>query len=167
MLAIKLLEGEETSVERKGEHIFTASFLLRRPLLQAISLEQPGDLLIDEIDRGDADFEAFILEVLSDFQIRIPDLGTIQAKSIPYVILTSNGTRDLSDTLRRRCLYHYAAPPIDIELRTVNARLAILEQALVGQVVRFEHRYVRASKNGGVLMKCMTPAGYGAILKRK
>ncbi|MEE8057771.1 MAG: VWA domain-containing protein [Pseudomonadales bacterium] len=140
LLAIKMWESEKISLEEKEQHIFAESFLLQRPLLQSISLEQPGVLLIDEIDRADEEFEAFLLEVLSDFQISIPELGTIQAKSIPYVILTSNGTRELSDALRRRCLYHYVEyPSVDEELRIINARLPGLEQALVGQVVRFVH----------------------------
>jgi MoxR-like ATPase len=138
LLAIKIWEGEHVSAAEKERHIFEEGFLLRRPLLQAISMETPPVLLVDEIDRADEEFEAYLLEVLSDFQISIPELGTIEATSIPYVILTSNATRELSDALRRRCLYHYVDyPSADKELRIVNARLPDIEQALAGQIVRF------------------------------
>ncbi|MEC7670610.1 MAG: MoxR family ATPase, partial [Pseudomonadota bacterium] len=93
------------------EQLFSEKYLLKRPLLQAISQETPAVLLLDEIDRADEEFEAYLLEILSDFQITIPELGTIQAKSHPHVILTANGTRDLSDALRRRCLYVYVDYP--------------------------------------------------------
>ena len=105
LLSIKMQEANKDSVS--DQHIFSQEFLLKRPLLEAISLPQSPVLLIDEIDRADEEFEAFLLEVLSDFQISIAELGTITATSIPHVILTSNGTRDLSDALRRRCLYYY------------------------------------------------------------
>ncbi len=138
LLAIKIWEGEETSAAEKERHIFEEDFLLRRPLLQAISMDRSPVLLVDEIDRADEEFEAFLLELLSDFQITIPELGTIEAKSIPYVVLTSNATRELSDALRRRCLYHYVDYPDEgKELRIVNARLPGIEPALAGQIVRF------------------------------
>ena len=138
LLAIKIWEDEKASAAEKEKHIFEEDFLLKRPLLQAISMARPPVLLIDEIDRADEEFEAYLLEVLSDFQISIPELGTIKATSIPYVILTSNGTRELSDALRRRCLYHYVDYPTeDKELRIVNARLPGIDQALAGQIVRF------------------------------
>ncbi len=95
-------------------------------------------LLVDEIDRADEEFEAYLLELLSDFQISIPELGTIVAKSVPYVVLTSNGTRELSDALRRRCLYHYVDYPDEAkELRILDARLPGLEGGLAAQVVCF------------------------------
>ena len=138
ILAIKIWEGEEVSAEEKERHIFAREFLLERPLLQAITQDEPPVLLVDEIDRADEEFEAFLLELLSDFQISIPELGTITAKSVPYVVLTSNGTRELSDALRRRCLYHYVDYPDEAkELRILDARLPDLEGGLAAQVVRF------------------------------
>jgi MoxR-like ATPase len=105
LLAIQAHQGQNAS--EVEEQIFSEKYLLERPLLAAIRREEPPVLLIDEIDRADDEFEAFLLELLSDFQISIPELGTIKATSIPHVVLTSNGTRELSDALRRRCLYHY------------------------------------------------------------
>ncbi len=138
LLAIKLWEGEELSADEKERHIFRDEFLLRRPLLQAISMETAPVLLIDEIDRADEEFEAYLLEVLSDFQVSIPELGTIRAKTVPFVVLTSNDTRELSDALRRRCLYHYMDfPTEDKELRIVLARVPGIERALAEQIVRF------------------------------
>ena len=138
LLAIKIWEGEGRSAEEKERHIFEESFLLKRPLLKAISANTAPVLLVDEIDRADEEFEAYLLEVLSDFQISIPELGTVTAKAIPYVVLTSNGTRELSDALRRRCLYHYVDfPGADKELRIVLARLPGIDERLAGQVVRF------------------------------
>ncbi len=138
LLAIKIWEQEEASTSEKEEHIFQKDFLLQRPLLEAISQETAPVLLIDEIDRADEEFEAFLLEVLSDFQISIPELGTIQAKSIPYVVLTCNGTRELSDALRRRCLYHYVEYPDEgKEVRILQARMPGIDLRLAGQVVRF------------------------------
>src|SRR5215471_15025166 len=108
LLAIKLQEKSEQTVKEKEKHIFSYEFLLQRPLLLSILEEDaPPVLLIDEIDRADEAFEAFLLELLSDFQITVPELGTIRAKHIPYVILTSNRSRELSDALKRRCLYHW------------------------------------------------------------
>ena len=118
--------------------LFSETYLLKRPLLQSISEVQPTVLLIDEIDRADEEFEAYLLEVLSDFQISIPELGTIKAISIPLVILTSNGTRELSDALRRRCLYHYIDyPDYDKELRIVLARAPDIGANLAAQIVAF------------------------------
>ena len=138
LLTIKLQESEDTSVAEKMQHIFGDEFLLKRPLLQAISLSEAPVLLIDEIDRADEEFEAYLLEMLSDFQISIPELGTISATSIPYVILTSNGTRELSDALRRRCLYYFVDyPSFDKELRIVTRRLPDISKQLAGQVVEY------------------------------
>lgn len=111
LLAIKLLEDDDRSASEKEKDIFSEAYLLKRPLLEAISAEPAAVLLIDEIDRADEAFEAYLLELLSDYQVSIPELGTIQARSRPLVILTSNGTRELSDALRRRCLYHYVDYP--------------------------------------------------------
>jgi MoxR-like ATPase len=134
LLSIKIQEGKELSASDK--QIFSEEFLLKRPLLEAISQPQPPVLLIDEIDRADEEFEAFLLEVLSDFQISIPELGTIKATSIPHVILTSNGTRELSDALRRRCLYYYVDyPDFEKELRIVQKRLPDISRQLSSQVV--------------------------------
>lgn len=139
LLAIKLME-KSTHNEQLENNIFSEQYLLKRPLLNAITQHKPPVLLIDEIDRADEEFEAYLLEVLSDFQISVPELGTIQATSRPYVILTSNGTRELSDALRRRCLYHYVEyPEFDKELRIVNTRLPDAGLKLSRQVVAFVH----------------------------
>jgi MoxR-like ATPase len=138
LLAIKMQETEARSVADKERHVFGEDYLLRRPLLQAISRPSSPVLLIDEVDRADEEFEAYLLEVLADFQISIPELGTIKATSIPYVLLTSNGTRELSDALRRRCLYHYVDyPDYDKELRIVLKRIPGIEERLAGQIVTF------------------------------
>ena len=138
LLAIKIWEQDSRSSEEKEQHVFDPAFLLKRPLLQAISLPEPPVLLIDEIDRADEAFEAYLLEVLSDFQVSIPELGTVKATSIPQVVLTSNATRELSDALRRRCLYHYVDyPSEDKELRIVLARVPGIATALAQQIVRF------------------------------
>lgn len=118
--------------------IFSEDYLLERPLLQAIRQDIPPVLLIDEIDRADEEFEAYLLEVLADFQITVPEIGTITAKSRPLVILTANGTRDLSDALRRRCLYaHVDYPDRKTELAILDARCPGLGAALAGQIVGF------------------------------
>ncbi|MEJ2381432.1 MAG: MoxR family ATPase [Gammaproteobacteria bacterium] len=153
LLAIKIQETEGYSAEEKERHIFSEEFLLRRPLLQAISMPEPPVLLVDEIDRADEEFEAYLLEMLSDFQVSIPELGTIRATSIPYVVLTSNATRELSDALRRRCLYYYVDyPSMDKELRIVNRHLPDIDQQLAGQVVGFVHglRELDLRRNPGV-----------------
>jgi len=124
--------------ELSEQQLFSETYLMKRPLLQSISEKQPAVLLIDEIDRADEEFEAYLLEVLSDFQISIPELGTIKASSIPLVVLTSNGTRELSDALRRRCLYHFIDyPDYDKELRIVLARLPQTGANLAAQIVAF------------------------------
>lgn len=145
LLAIKLLERSKLSPESAEHQIFSEAYLLKRPLLQAITQERSPVLLIDEIDRADEEFEAYLLEVLSDFQISVPELGTIRATSRPYVILTSNGTRELSDALRRRCLYYYVEyPDFDKELRIVSTRLPEIGQQLARQVVAFVQALRRA-----------------------
>ena len=139
LLAIKIEEKIERTVEEKEKHIFSKEFLLERPLLQSILAEEASPvLLIDEIDRADESFEAFLLELLSDFQITVPEMGTIQAKHVPYVILTSNRTRELSDALKRRCLYHWIdCPSFEKEMKIVRAKLPGIEEELGSQVVRF------------------------------
>jgi MoxR-like ATPase len=138
LLAIKIQESEGHPAGERERHIFSEAFLLKRPLLQAITLPESPVLLVDEIDRADEEFEAYLLELLSDFQISIPELGTIPATSIPYVVLTSNGTRELSDALRRRCLYYYVDHPSPgKELRIVCRHLPQIERDLARQIVAF------------------------------
>jgi MoxR-like ATPase len=139
LLAIKLQEKSEQTVEEKEKHIFSREFLLERPLLLSILEEEAAPvLLIDEVDRADEAFEAFLLELLSDFQVTVPELGTIKAKHVPYVILTSNRSRELSDALKRRCLYHWIDyPSFEKEMKIVRARLPGVEEELGKQVVRF------------------------------
>jgi MoxR-like ATPase len=135
LLAIKAREGADA--DEIEEHIFSERYLLERPLLAAIRRLDPPVLLIDEVDRADEEFEAFLLELLSDFQVSIPELGTITATAIPRVVLTSNGTRELSDALRRRCLYHYVDfPDVEREARIILARLPGIDAALAAQVAR-------------------------------
>jgi MoxR-like ATPase len=138
LLSIKARETAGQAAAEIEQSIFSADYLLERPLLAAIRQAQPPVLLIDEVDRADEEFEALLLEVLADFQITIPEFGTITATSIPRVILTSNATRELSDALRRRCLYHYVDyPSIDLETRILLARVPGLEVALAGQIAAF------------------------------
>src|SRR5215469_1061800 len=139
LLAIKIEEKTRQTVEEKEKHIFSREFLLERPLLLAIQAREFSPvLLVDEVDRADEAFEAFLLELLSDFQITIPELGTIRARHVPHVILTSNRSRELSDALKRRCLYHWIEyPSLEKEMRIVAARLPHIEDQLAGQVVRF------------------------------
>ena len=138
LLAIKAQEQGGKGADEIEAEIFSERFLLRRPLLEAISQKQPPVLLVDEIDRADEEFEAYLLEVLADFQITIPELGTIEAVSVPHVILTSNGTRALSDALRRRCLYAYIDfPDEERERHIISQRLPGIDAELAGQVARF------------------------------
>jgi MoxR-like ATPase len=137
LLAIKTREGIGENADDIEEQIFSEKYLLERPLLAAIRREQPPVLLIDEVDRADEEFEAFLLELLSDFQVSIPELGTIKATAIPHVVLTSNGTRELSDALRRRCLYHYIDfPDVDREARIILTRIAGIDTSLALQIAR-------------------------------
>ena len=138
LLAIKLLEDDERGIAAKEQDIFSERYLLKRPLLEAISVDTTAVLLIDEIDRADEAFEAFLLELLSDFQLSIPELGTVRAKSRPLVVITSNGTRELSDALRRRCLYQYIDyPDYDKELAIVRIRAPEVAAQLARQIVAF------------------------------
>lgn len=124
--------------------LFSRDFLLERPLLQAISSTQATVLLVDEVDRADEAFEAFLLEVLADYQITVPELGTIRATHVPLVILTSNGTRELSDALRRRCLYHWLDyPSLHREIDIVRHTLPSAESMLIEQAVVFVQRLRR------------------------
>jgi MoxR-like ATPase len=139
LLAIRL--HENTAQTLAEADLFARPYLLERPLLKAISSPQPCVLLIDEIDRADEGFEAFLLEILADYQITIPELGTVRALHVPQVLLTSNGTRELSDALRRRCLYHWLDyPSLAREIDIVRATLPEAESALVDQAVGFVQR---------------------------
>ncbi len=135
LLAIRASGETGKAVE---DRIFSREYLLERPLLQAIQQDVPPVLLIDEIDRADEEFEAYLLEILSEFQITVPELGTITATTRPIVILTANGTRDLSDALRRRCLYaHVDYPDRKTELAILRARCPDVQAQLAGQIVGF------------------------------
>ena len=140
MLELRLQEARGVDKDLIGRNIFSEEFLLKRPLLQAI---EPADgklkvLLIDEIDRSDEEFEAFLLEVLSDFQITIPEIGTIKAERPPVVVLTSNRTRELHDALKRRCLFHWVEyPDYERELRILTTRVPAIQEVLSSQVCLF------------------------------
>ena len=137
--AIRALEGQ-------ADQFFSREFLLPRPLLAAITSPQPVVLLIDEVDRADEEFEAFLLEVLSEGQVSIPELGTLRAERPPRVILTSNDSRDLSDALRRRCLYLYVDyPGPDEELAIVESRVPGISATLAQQLVRFTQSLRKSS----------------------
>ena len=133
------LDGNRgTAIDDIETRIFSADYLLERPLLRAIRQEKPPVLLIDEIDRADEEFEAYLLEILSDFQVTIPEMGTIIATSKPIVVLTANGTRDLSDALRRRCIYNFVPyPDRTTELAILRARCPLVEPTLAAQIVSF------------------------------
>ena len=143
LLHIRLLEGAGSSREEMEHEIFSPRFLVRRPLLQAIESDgtHPPVLLIDEIDRSDDEFEAFLLELLSDFQISIPEIGTIKAKEAPAVVVTSNRTREIHDALKRRCLYFWIDyPTVDKEYEIVLTRIPGVPEGLAAQVSRFIHQ---------------------------
>lgn len=136
LLAIRL---NETAGSSLGEaDLFQREYLLERPLLQSISHDGPCVLLIDEVDRADEAFEAFLLEVLAEYQLTVPELGTIVARQIPQVFLTSNGTRDLSDALRRRCLYHWLDyPTLEREMAIVKSAVPEADRSLIEESVQF------------------------------
>jgi MoxR-like ATPase len=143
MLRIKLEEVEHGDRETVETEIFTQDYLIKRPLLEAIQTEgaNPPVLLIDEIDRADMEFEAFLLEVLSDFQITIPEIGTISAKHRPYVFLTSNRTREIHDALKRRCLYHWIEyPTFEKEYEIITTKFPAAEAAMARQICAFMQR---------------------------
>jgi MoxR-like ATPase len=140
MLKIKLEEGGGRSRDELEHLIFGEEFLLKRPLLDAIMSDgtAPPVLLIDEVDRSDEEFEAFLLEILSDFQITIPEIGTIKAEQRPFVILTSNRTREIHDALKRRCLYLWLDyPTFEKEYQIVRTKIPGIHQALAEQICRF------------------------------
>ena len=144
IMQIRLLEAQgETQKERLEQEIFSPEFLIKRPLLQSLEASQQGTppvLLIDELDRADEEFEAFLLEILSDYQVTIPEIGTIQAENPPLVIITSNRTREVHDALKRRCLYHWIEyPTYEKELRIVKTKVPELPHQLAREIVHFLH----------------------------
>ena len=141
LLEIRLAEAGAGDRAALRDNLFSEAFLLERPLLQAIRCAEPCVLLIDEIDRADEAFEAFLLEMLSEYQVTVPELGTLQARSKPLVVLTSNGTRDLSDALRRRCLFHYLDfPTLARETQIVRSLVPEAAGRLVEEAVAFVQR---------------------------
>ena len=138
LLHIKLEENSDKSVEEKERDIFSEDFLLKRPLLQAITHPKPPVLLIDELDRADEEFESFLLEVLSEWQITIPEMGPVRAAQPPHAVLTSNRTRELSDAVRRRCLYLWIDyPDFDKEQAIVRQKVPGIDDILAEQICRF------------------------------
>ena len=154
LLHIKLSENSRRALGEEEHEIFSESFLLRRPLLMAISQKDRSPvLLVDEVDRSDEEFEAFMLEIFADWQVTIPEIGTIKATHPPHVVLTSNRTRELSDALRRRCLYLWIDyPAFDKELRIIERKVPGLDQRLARDVARFMEslRRMRLAKVPGV-----------------
>jgi MoxR-like ATPase len=141
MLQIRALSEHQVMGEEAVDKLFGPKFLLERPLLEAVRAGDRSVLLIDEVDRADDEFEAFLLEVLSDFQISIPEIGTIKAESAPLVVLTSNRTRELHDALKRRCLYHWIGyPPAEREVQIVLIREPGVSEALARNVVAAVNR---------------------------
>ncbi|MCI5083305.1 MAG: MoxR family ATPase [Saprospiraceae bacterium] len=153
LLYLKMGEQDQLSLEEKEETIFSDRFLLKRPLLQAITHHKAPVLLIDEVDRADEEFESFLLELLSDWQISIPEIGTIKATHIPQVIVTSNRVRELSEALRRRCLYLYISyPEFDKELKIIQQKVPGIDDRLGVQICKFmqELRQLKLAKVPGV-----------------
>jgi MoxR-like ATPase len=153
LLAIKLLEHDTRPADAKEQDIFSERYLLARPLLEAITCDVPPVLLIDEVDRADEAFEAFLLELLSDFQVSIPELGTLRAVTRPFVVITSNGTRELSDALRRRCLYQYIDyPSYAKELAILELKVPEAAGQLARQIVAFvqDTRRMELRKKPGI-----------------
>jgi len=140
LLRIKMDENSDRTPEEIGHVIYSEPYLIKRPLLEAI-LSSQNDLLvllIDELDRADEEFEAFLLEILSDFQVSIPEIGTVKATHKPLVVITSNRTRDIHDALKRRCLYHWIDyPDLEKEKQIIRARIPQIEEALAEQVAGF------------------------------
>lgn len=153
LLHLKMTEHDTHSIDEKERTIFSEPFLMKRPLLQAITHSKKPVLLIDEVDRSDEEFESFLLEVLSDWQITIPEIGTIKATHIPQVILTGNRTRELSEALRRRCLYLYIDyPDFDKEWLIVKNKIPGIDAKLGEQITRFmqELRKMKLEKTPGL-----------------
>jgi MoxR-like ATPase len=139
MLRLRMAENEGLAAAEAEATIFARDYLLERPILRALSRKEgPAVLLVDEVDRADEGFEAFLLEVLSDFQVTIPELGTLRAAHVPYVVLTSNGTREIGDALRRRCLYLWIDhPSLEKEVRILRSRVPGAGERLALEVGRF------------------------------
>jgi MoxR-like ATPase len=153
LLHLKMVEHNGQSVDEKEKTIFSDEFLMKRPLLQAITHHKKPVLLIDEVDRSDEEFESFLLEVLSDWQITIPETGTIKATYIPQVILTSNRTRELSEALRRRCLYLYIDyPDFEKEWMIVTNKVPSIDKKVGEQICRFMQalRNMKLEKSPGI-----------------
>ncbi len=140
LLRIKMDEQCGLSPEEMGQVIYSEPYLIKRPLLEAIQSSHGNTpvLLIDELDRADEEFEAFLLEILSDFQVSIPEVGTLKATQKPMVVITSNRTRDIHDALKRRCFYHWIDyPDLDKEMKIIQARVPKLEESLIHQIAIF------------------------------
>ena len=138
LISIRAAADDGISREQIEKHVFSKDFLLERPLLMSITQKRSPVLLIDEIDRADEEFEAFLLETLSDYQVSIPELGTVSFVTKPIVVLTSNGTRDLSDALRRRCLYSYVEyPDRTTEIDILKVKQPNIDSKLAGQIIDF------------------------------
>ena len=138
LISIRAAADDGISREQIEKHVFSKDFLLERPLLMSITQKRSPVLLIDEIDRADEEFEAFLLEILSDYQVSIPELGTVNFVTKPIVVLTSNGTRDLSDALRRRCLYSYVEyPDRTTEIDILKVKQPNIDSKLAGQIIDF------------------------------
>lgn len=153
LLHLKMVEHNGQPVEEKEKTIFNDSFLMKRPLLQAITYHKRPVLLIDEIDRSDEEFESFLLEVLSDWQVTVPEIGTIKATHIPLVILTGNRTRELSEALRRRCLYLYIDyPGFEKEWMIVKNKVPGIDSKLAEQITHFmqQLRVIKLEKTPGI-----------------
>lgn len=153
LLALKLVENDTLSLDEKESIIFDEKYLLKRPLLQSITAPKSPVLLLDEIDRSDEEFESFLLEILSDWQVTIPEIGTIVAQNKPHVIITSNRTRELSEALRRRCLYLWIDyPDFDKELKIIQRKLPNINEKLSEQICLFmqEVRTLKLNKTPSV-----------------
>jgi len=153
LLSLKMMESESLSVDQKEELIFNRDYLLERPLLKAITRDKSPVLLIDEVDRADEEFESFLLELLSDWQISIPEMGVVKAAHIPQVIITSNRMRDLSEALRRRCFYLWIDyPTMEKELEIVRRKIPGIDQQLGLQICAFmkELRALKLEKVPGI-----------------
>jgi MoxR-like ATPase len=171
MLAIRAAEASEESRDAAMAEIFSEDYLIKRPLLQAIEHRGKAPvLLIDEIDRADEEFEAFLLELLSDFQVTVPELGTMTAEHPPIVIITSNRTRELHDALKRRCLYHWVDyPTVDKEYRIVTSKVPEINDRLALQISHFVHdlRQVDLYKLPGVAETLDWAAALMALSQRE
>lgn len=153
LLHLKVEEQSSRSIEEKEATIFSETFLLKRPLLQAITCDKAPVLLIDELDRSDEEFESFLLEILSDWQITVPEIGTVTATHIPSVVITSNRTRELSDAVRRRCLYLWIGyPSFEKELAIVRSKVEGVDEELADKICQFMHRLreLRLEKTPGI-----------------